>query len=400
MRRMIPGPVRGTLATKQRRSGNILVLTAFLITFIFALLAFAVDLGYIARTKTQLQTAVDGAALAGAIELGDGLGYGPKLTPTAAATAARAAASDVAAKNPNGNLSSTSVQTANDMRFGQHSWNATTQTWEKKWDVAPYNLVQVTVRRDSSGSSGSGPLPLLFAPVMGQKYSNLHETANAALQVGVGIQVKSGSGLTADVLPIAYDLDTWTQLVKNNGTATGVAKQDNYSYDASTKSIKSGSDGVWEFDLYPYGVNSLPPGNRGTVDIGSPNNSTADLKRQILYGINETDLSYFPNKTLRTDTGVLYLNGDTGISAGIKADLDAIKGQPRLIPIFSAVSGPGNNATYTVVKFVGIRICFVQLTGSNKRVIVQPCPFVSHCVVPGPATFAVDSYFAPPRLVQ
>ncbi|WLD09964.1 pilus assembly protein TadG-related protein [Planctellipticum variicoloris] len=392
MRRMIPGSPRNASRARSRRSGNIVVLTALLITFLFALVAFAVDLGYVSRTKTQLQSAVDGSALAAAIELGDGLGFGPKLTPSTAAAFGRTAATYVADKNPNGDQNSTTIQTATDMQFGQYDWNAASGTWEKRWDATPYNLVKVTVRRDGAGSKGSGPLPLLFAPVIGYKYSNLNETAYAALRVGVGIQLKPGSGLTADVLPIALDLGSWNNLMAGIGS-------DIYAFNTTTKAISSGSDGVKEIDLYPYGVNSLPPGNRGTVDLGDPNNSTADLKRQILHGLNETDLSYFGGK-LTTDNGPLYINGDTGISAGIKADLEAIKGQPRLIPLFTAVSGPGNNATYTIVKFVPIRILYVQLTGSNKRVIVQPCPFVSHAVIPGNAPIAVDSYFTPPRLVK
>jgi len=36
--------------------------------------------------------------------------------------------------------------------------------------------------------------------------------------------------------------------------------------------------------------------------------------------------------------------------------------------------GPENNASYTIVKFVGVRITYVKLTGSmsNKQVIIQP----------------------------
>ena len=61
--------------------------------------------------------------------------------------------------------------------------------------------------------------------------------------------------------------------------------------------------------------------NIGTVDIGSPNNSTADLVRQIRYGLNDFDMSFFPNREIRFDKGPITLNGDTGLSAGIKDDL-------------------------------------------------------------------------------
>ena len=66
-------------------------------------------------------------------------------------------------------------------------------------------------------------------------------------------------------------------------------------------------------------------------------------------------------------SGVLHLNGDTGISAGVKDELASIIGQPRIIPIFSSVVGPGNNADYTIVKFVGVRILAVKLTGLGMR---------------------------------
>ena len=69
---------------------------------------------------------------------------------------------------------------------------------------------------------------------------------------------------------------------------------DSYSYNATTGVVADGTDGILELNLYPGGgAGQLPPGNFGTVDIGSPNNSTADLTRQILYGISEDDLAYF-----------------------------------------------------------------------------------------------------------
>ena len=379
-------------ALRHSRSGNVLVLTALLVTLMFAMVAFAVDLGYIARTTAQLQSATDAAALAAAIELEDGLGLAANSTAGEVAAAGSTSAATVAALNPNGDVDGTIVDAATDLRFGQYDWNASTGAWETVWDRTPYNLVRVTARRGNGGSGSNGPLPLLFAPVLGHNFSQLSESASAALRAGVGVKLKPGSGLTADVLPIALDVPSWDALMAGSGA-------DNYSFNSKTRVIAEGSDGIKEIDLYPYGVNSLPPGNRGTVDLGSSNNSTNDLKRQILHGLSETDLSFFGGE-LRTDRGPLAINGDTGISAGIKAELETIKGQPRLIPLFTAVSGPGNNATYTVVKFVGIRILHVQLTGSSKRVVVQPATFVGHEVIPGNVSISKDSYFTPPRLVK
>lgn len=149
---------------------------------------------------------------------------------------------------------------------------------------------------------------------------------------------------------------------------------DGWRWNASNSTVTSGTDGIREVNLYPQGTGS--PGNRGTVDIGSSNNSTNDIARQIVDGISGSDLSYFPSGELKFNSqGKLYLNGDTGISAGVKDELASIIGQPRIIPIFETVSGPGNNAEYTIVKFAGVRIMEVVLTGSmsKKRVIIQPC---------------------------
>ena len=135
--------------------------------------------------------------------------------------------------------------------------------------------------------------------------------------------------------------------------------------------IGPGPDGKPEVNLFPQGTGS--PDNRGTVDIGSNNNSTADLSRQILYGPTAADLAFHGGELKLDDFGLLYLNGDPSISAGVQDKWVATMGMPRVIPIFTEVVGPENNATYTIVEFVGIRILEVQVTGpmNQKRVIVQ-----------------------------
>ena len=67
-----------------------------------------------------------------------------------------------------------------------------------------------------------------------------------------------------------------------------------------------------------------------------------------------------------------------------------------------AVRCPGNNANYTIVKFVGIRIMYVKLTGkpADKKVIIQPAPFVDNCVIPGDLPVTQDSIFAPSSIIN
>ena len=54
------------------RRGIILVLTAVLMTFMLGLIAFAVDVGYIANSRTEIQRATDSAAYAAAGALVNG----------------------------------------------------------------------------------------------------------------------------------------------------------------------------------------------------------------------------------------------------------------------------------------------------------------------------------------
>ena len=52
-----------------RRRGATLVMFAFLLVFVIAMVAFAVDIGFLTLTKTRLQNAADAASLAAAQEL-------------------------------------------------------------------------------------------------------------------------------------------------------------------------------------------------------------------------------------------------------------------------------------------------------------------------------------------
>jgi hypothetical protein len=177
------------------------------------------------------------------------------------------------------------------------------------------------------------------------------------------------------MLPLALDQPTWVDVLDGGGS-------DNWRYDPTTKAITSGSDGMREVNLYPLRTGA--PGNRGTVDNGSSTNNSADLSGQIRHGVSPSDLNHIGSELKLNNNGELFLNGDTGIRAGIKDDLASIKGAPRVIPIFREVLGPGNNATYTIVGSAGVRIMNEQLTGSksSKQVIIQPALMISKSVIP------------------
>jgi Flp pilus assembly protein TadG len=389
----VPTGQRHRVSVAQRR-GSIIVLSACLIIAVLGFTAFTVDLGLIVLVKQELQTAADASALAAAQELLEIQGQAATAgTPTEvqSLTVARIAAVEVAAANPNAYRTSTFLDPMTDVEFGNRTWNSTTQQWVTTWGTGPYNVVRTTARRTSATGN---PLPLSFAPVIGHQNADVTEQAVAGLLTGVGFA--SGGGGHGPILPFAVDIDSWMAL-------EAATEPDNWRWDEAAGTIKPGSDGIPELLMYPNGPDvTLPSGNRGTINIGRPNNSTADLRRQIRDGVTTGDLAYHGG-SIDFSQGPIDFTGDPGLSAAIKSDLEAIIGEPRAIVLFTEVSGNGANAVYTCVRFVGVRVCYVKLTGpmSLKRVIVQPTALVDDWIIPGPADTSVPgTIYSKPRLLQ
>ena len=375
------------------RKGSIVVLTAFFMVVLIGLMAFVVDLGNQMRARVELQRTADSAAMAACWEYGNQLSKGNAFT--VAAPAARTAAQSAATANPilktNPTLDANSGNaSAGEIVIGQIADVTQSPPMLSLSNNSTFNAVQVTVKRTAQRN---GKIPFQFAKIFGVDGIDTQATATAALVRYVkGFKTTSDSS-NIDILPIACDQTSWNNLMAGNGN-------DSWNYNPNTKTVTSGSDGIKELNIYPIGNGS--PGNRGTVDIGSSNNSTADLSRQVLNGISQSDLSYHGGKLEFGANGTLTLNGDTGISAGIKDELASIKGKPRIIPIFTTVQGPGNNAMYTIVKWVGVRIVDVNLTGSmnSKRVVVQPAPIVSKGIIPTTTTTQSENVFSNVFLLQ
>jgi hypothetical protein len=279
----------------------------------------------------------------------------------------------------------------------------------KEWGVQPFNMVEVNVRRTKAAGT---PLGSIFSSVFGFNSFDLEAKSVASLAPVSGFELPSTSSTeTIDLLPFTVDLTTWNNLVDANlatninagGSSGGNAGGFPDLHSFTNGSVSSGSDGIRELNIFPDANTNLPSGNRGTVDLGSPNNSTNDLKRQIVNGLNAYDLSFFPNNRIQfNSSGTLTLNGDTGISAGIESSLQSIIGQVRAIPIFTSVSGPGNNAQFVIVRFVGIRVMAVKLTGgpTQRYLRVQPAPFSTRHGIRGTDSTAVDMVVSQPLLIE
>jgi hypothetical protein len=367
-----------------------LILTVFTLFVLFSFLAFSIDTGYLASSRAEMRRSADASSMAGCWEMYQQLKLG--ASTSAAQSSARQTAAQYALANTVANsvVNVDSGPLSSEVRVGYLASLNDGSPLSTNTDL-PFMAVQVSLTKSPQRN---GEVPFFFARVFGRTGQTMTTSATSVMSQSVsGFTIAAGSSDCIKVLPFALDLQTWNSI-------DGHCVQDDYAYDESCNSISKGSDGQPEVNLYPQGTGS--PGNRGTVDIGSANNSTADIARQIVQGISLADLNAL-GKPLALDTnGQLTLNGDTGISAGVKDELASIIGQTRVIPIFESVSGNGNNAVYKIVKWAGVRVLAVRLTGpmSQKMVMVQPAPIISRNTIIGSTSGASSNIFSPVLLVR
>lgn len=375
----------------KRRKGAAIVLAVVLMTVLVSMLAFSVDIGFIATSKSEARRTADAAALAGCWQLFDSStqNVDAGIIDQQAMTTANAIAGLNSVCNSAPSLSMGNQDT--DIELGYLS--SLDGSGSLVADPSnPYRAIRVKVRKTESFN---GQIPLFFARVFGQNGRDMIVESTAAMASQIKGFGSPGEGSnTLSLLPFAIDEATWNEMIAGGGT-------DNFRFDPNTSRVVNGSDGFREVNLYPQGTGS--PGNRGTVDIGKENNSTADIARQIVDGISSEDLLLLGKPLVLSDAGTMTLNGDTGISAGVKDELTSIIGQTRIIPVFSSVTANGNNANYTIVRWVGIRVLAVKLTGAmnSKHVMIQPAPVIARNIIPGDSTRTwSDSIFSPVVLVK
>jgi Flp pilus assembly protein TadG len=346
------------------------VLIVLLLVPLFGLVAFGVDLGVVTAAKADLQRTADAAALSAAWELYNAQSPSNRLTASGIVQEARDAAIEYAGLNSVLAQQHTTLANA-DIELGYAADPLGSQVVRFN---NPYynNIVRVTVRRDQQVNS---PVPAFFARVLGHDSTNVTATATAAFVNSVrGFQAPLDPRQKIPLLPFALDQETWNNARLGRG-------DDDLRWDDQRQRFEEGCDGIPEFNLYPQDTGSTA--NRGTVNIGTSNNATSHVARLIVEGVSAADLAHHGGQLVLDHNGQLALGGDPGISAGFKSELASICGEPRIVPIFSNTAGNGNNTSYTIVGWAGLRLAEVRLTGGNKRVIAQACRVQSPGIVPG-----------------
>ena len=379
------------------RKGAMAVFALMLLSLLIVVAAFAVELGMFMAEKTEMQRSADSAALAACWE------YVSHLNRKETEPKSRESARDLAASVAGTNLVrlesleadlNTSNDSAGDIVFGTFAGFGDPYADLTPISAGVANAVKIRLRQTNDQN---GEVRFTLARMLGIASKPLEVDATASMSSSIrGFILPGNSSKTVSLLPFAVKESVWNSFVAGNGG------QDSFSYNFANGNVTSGSDGIRELNIYPHDTGAS--GNSGTVDIGSSGNSTNDIKRQILDGVSAADLAHHGGKLELNSNGILLLNGDTGISAGIKSQLDSIKGDPRIIMIYSQVNGPGNNATFTIVKFVGVRVMEVNFQGSknnSKRLMVQPANVVEdNVIISNGSEDTSDMVYSPARLVH
>jgi Flp pilus assembly protein TadG len=137
----------------QRRLGNIAILSVTLLAIMMGMVAFAVDLGYIAHARTELQRTADAVSLAAAAKLPD-------------QAAARTAG--IAVSTSNGSTISPTLTNAS-FEFGH--WSRKTSTFTTPTPAyRSTNAVRVTVKRTQANGN---PLNLFYGRVLGKQTTDI-----------------------------------------------------------------------------------------------------------------------------------------------------------------------------------------------------------------------------------
>lgn len=335
-------------ARNSRRRGAIVVLALILLVVVLAFVAFAVDIGLIVTTKAELQNCADSAAIAGARGLLDS----PESAESRAEYFAErnSSAGEPVEFSPN-----------EDLEFGV--WDSTSRTFTAlaAGSESEATAVRITTRRSSARNNA---LPLFFARLFGRNSANVSAIAIAtAIDNFRGFELPATSQVTLPIMPFTVDEETWRDVQDGIGP-------DNWSFNGQSEEVEGFWDGVPEMNIFPEGQNA--PGNRGYLEIGPTGGKNNTLRRQVLYGVNATDLDYHGGSLQIGDDGTLLLGGRPGTIATLKTEFEAIRGELRIIPIFRSVSGNGNNAVYRLIEWVGVRVMYSDFQGSPKKVIVQP----------------------------
>jgi hypothetical protein len=259
--------MKPTLLRRQKgRRGIIAVLAAALFVVTLAMIAFAVDIGYVAMVKTQLQVAADSAALAAA-------GSSNKTPDDMKSVAKRFAGYHLAG-------SSKAVVNDSDVVFG--TWDITQPAGHEFSGTS--SSILGTALKVTTHANG---IPLFFGRIFGAGTKDMTASATAAVNPrDIVFVVDLSNSMSNDSNPDQGGTTSFIQAVYNDLFGVTGAGAPRVTYDSAETVLKSNTSGTititaamdWLNQKFPY-INPTP----NTSDPASVGYWTAALNSNESY---------------------------------------------------------------------------------------------------------------------
>jgi hypothetical protein len=224
----------------KNQRGATAIIVAIALVMLIGFVALAVDIGYLAATKNELQDIADASALAGAGNMGDQYLNTPPISGTDC-DLIRTAAKDTAFANKAAGLN-ISIDDS-DVEFGRWIENdfepnspssVSTCTFDNSDTITDNDkptAIKVTARRDSSGN---GPISTFFARIFGIQTVDVRADAIAALTpVGEVHEIQLPIGLSINLFNGTHDCQQDIDFTKTGLSCAGWNNFENDSINAN-----------------------------------------------------------------------------------------------------------------------------------------------------------------------
>lgn len=261
------------------QNGSMLIFFGVALTALLGTAAIAVDVGFLYKSRREMQIASDAAALAGVRELA-----------ADDKNAARQKAAMVAQSNSLAG-GSAPLNPDDDVEFGRWSNGVFTP------NHANTNAIRVTVRRTEGTSQG--PLGLLFGPALGIESTELEADAIAVLSaVDLMLVLDASSSMIHDTV--------WTRCTKYVSNMCGCGTPNSKGYQPFKTMQESASSFVGDFDA---AVDQIAMGEFASTAKNPINRTLTQTFSSVTSAISAISPPTYCNNTRYTNIGDGILKG-------------------------------------------------------------------------------------------
>lgn len=282
--------------SSQEHRGAITIFTCLLLVFMLGLIALSVDVGYMLSARTELQSAADAAALAGAAVMRDGT------------TAARAECAKYANENYAAGRKVT-LDTSQDIEFGL--WDSDTRTFTvlSPSSESQANSLRVTCRLAASRGTAA---PLFFGRVWGKSSADISASATAR---GKYAPCGAFTGLDSAVIKSSSRTDSFD----SSDGAYSASSAGNMGHVCSNGKITVAGSAIVRGDAHPGVGQSVQMGGSASVTGSTDPLTKAISAPAVDFGDSATNNDN--NKIVPSSSGRNAINSQGEFSLGSNENL-------------------------------------------------------------------------------